>query len=181
MLTIIRNASICVRLKCILHNNFVARRRPYPCWSVSYPTWMLECLLHKVWKMIPMTICWTTWKDRKLRIFEDREMSFQDLKFYSLRTWYTWSQILRSGINLTILDFVDNIIHESLRAWFFFWFALLYMGRSPGLYQCKFCLLIKKGYLTCMFSQTRLFSEKECTFFGPEWSVKCPSPCLSSI
>ena len=56
-------------------------------------------------------------------------MSFSEVKLYFFRTLYSWSQVLDSGTNKT-MDFVDNIMHESLRA--FFWkggkLPLLYMG-----------------------------------------------------
>ena len=54
-----------------------------------------------------------TWKGRNWRILEDKEMSFQDFKLYFWRTSYSWIHVLNGGTNLTILDFVDNIMHRA--------------------------------------------------------------------
>jgi len=44
---------------------------------------------------------------------------------------YSWSQVLNGGSTVSLLDFVDKIMFESLRAWFFLYLPLLYMGRTP--------------------------------------------------
>jgi len=32
------------------------------------------------WSMVPLAIWWVTWKDKNSRIFEDKVLSFQDLR-----------------------------------------------------------------------------------------------------
>lgn len=43
-------------------------------------------------------------------------MSYQKFKLYFLRLLYSWILVLDGGKNLSFLDFVDNVMHESLRA-----------------------------------------------------------------
>ena len=71
---------------------------------------MKKCWGFGVWKMIPLAIWWTTWKERNQRIFEGLYMSFQDFKLYFLRILYGWCHVLDGGTNLTFLDFVDKIM-----------------------------------------------------------------------
>jgi len=54
--------------------------------------WLLE-----IWKMIPLAIWWSTWKERNHKIFEDKARSYQEFKIYFLRTLYSWSQVLDDG------------------------------------------------------------------------------------
>ena len=46
---------------------------------------------------------------RNRRIFKGICLSFQDFKLYLLRILYNWSHALDGDVNLTLLDFVDNI------------------------------------------------------------------------
>ena len=66
--------------------------------------------------MVPLAIWWATWKERNLRIFDDKVSLFQDFKLYFLRLLYSWSVRLSGNKNLTFLAFVDCIMDESLRA-----------------------------------------------------------------
>jgi len=62
-----------------------------------------------IWKMIPLAIWWSTWKERNQRIFEGKARFYQKFKLYFLRTLYSWSQVLDDGTNLNLLSFVDKI------------------------------------------------------------------------
>ena len=42
-----------------------------------------------IWKMIPLAIWWSTWKERNQRIFAGKARSYQDFKLYFLRTLYS--------------------------------------------------------------------------------------------
>jgi len=59
---------------------------------------------------------WCTWKERNRWIFDDKASSTQDFKLYFLGTLYSWSQVIDGGSKVSLLDFVDKIMHESLRA-----------------------------------------------------------------
>jgi len=87
-------------------------------------------------------------------IFESRVLSIQDFKLSYLGLLYTWSQVLVGGFNLSLLDFVDKIMHESLRAWCFC-ICLFCKWVSPlwCLFNIFLWLLIKKKvYSTCTCS-----------------------------
>ena len=51
----------------------------------------------------------------ELWIFEGQDSSTQNFKFCFLETLYNWSQVLDGGFKASLLDFVDNIMHERLR------------------------------------------------------------------
>ena len=72
---------------------------------------------HGIWKLVPLTIWWCTWKESNQRIFEGKASSLQDCKLYFLRLLYSWSQVLDGSSSMSSLDFVDKTIHESLKAW----------------------------------------------------------------
>jgi len=63
-----------------------------------------------------MVVRWCTWKERNQQIFGGKVSSIQDFKFYFLGTLYSWSLVLDEGLKLSLLDFVDKIMHERLRA-----------------------------------------------------------------
>jgi len=46
-------------------------------------TWVIG-----VWKFMPLTIWWRTWKERNCRIFADKARSIQDFKLYFWKTLY---------------------------------------------------------------------------------------------
>ena len=48
-------------------------------------------------------------------IFEGIYSSIRDLKLYFLGTLYSWSPMLDGGSKVSLVDFVDYIMHESLR------------------------------------------------------------------
>ena len=83
---------------------------------VAWRRRLKKCWVHEVWKLIPLAIWWCTWKERNRRIFEDKALSFQDFNLYFLETLYSWSQVLNGGLNVSLLDFVDKIMYESLQA-----------------------------------------------------------------
>jgi len=63
-----------------------------------------------------MAIWWCTWKERNRQIFDDKALSIQDFVLYFLGALYSWSQVLNGGSKVSLLDFVDKIMYESLRA-----------------------------------------------------------------
>ena len=67
-----------------------------------------------VWKLTPLAISWSTWKERNGWIFKSKAKPIQDFNVYFLRTLYSWSQVPSHG---TMMSFLDMIIVESLRAW----------------------------------------------------------------
>jgi len=72
--------------------------------------------LKKSWKFGPLDIWQFTLKERIRQIFEGKASSHMDFKLYFLRMWYSWSQVLDDGSKVSFLDFVDKIMHGSLKA-----------------------------------------------------------------
>jgi len=83
---------------------------------VAWRTRLKKCWVHGIWKLIPIAIWWCTWKERNRWIFDDKALSFQDFKLYFLGTLYSWSQVLNGGSTVSLLDFFDKIMFESLPA-----------------------------------------------------------------
>jgi len=69
-----------------------------------------KCPTLSVWNLMPLAIWWSVWKERNRRIFEGKELSLLNFKFYFLRILYGWSQDLDDSANLTFVDFVDNLM-----------------------------------------------------------------------
>jgi len=55
-------------------------------------------------------------KERNRRIFKGKILSIQDFKLSFLGILNSWSHVPIGGFNLSLLDFVDKIMYESLRA-----------------------------------------------------------------
>ena len=98
---------------------------------VAWRRRLKKCWVHGIWKLIPIAIWWCMWKERNHRIFDNKALSLQDLKLYVLGTLYSWSQVLKRSSTVSLLDFVDKIMFESLWAWWFLYLPLLYMGVIP--------------------------------------------------
>ena len=93
------------------------------------------------------------------RIFEGKASSLQDFKLYFLRMLYSWSQVLDGGSKMSLLDFIDKITQESLRAWCFFGFA-------PFVHGCQsapWCLL----YITILITYKKKHSVWHLVVFQP--------------
>jgi len=50
------------------------------------------------------------------KIKKSLALSLQDFKLYFVRILHSWSHALDGGRNMWFLNFVENIMHESLRA-----------------------------------------------------------------
>ena len=74
-----------------------------------------RCILG-IWKLVPLTMWWCSWKARSRWIFEGKALSHQNFTLFFLRMLYSWSQVLDCCTKVPLLDFVDKIIHKSLRA-----------------------------------------------------------------
>ena len=77
---------------------------------VAWKRRMKKGLAFGVWKLIPLAIWWSVWKERNRRIFEGQDLSLHDFKHYFLRILYSWSRALDESANLTFVDFVDNLL-----------------------------------------------------------------------
>jgi len=69
-----------------------------------------KCLAFGIWKLIPLAIWWSTWKERNRKIFEGKDLSLHDFRLYFLKILYSWSQALDGGANTTFVDFLDNLM-----------------------------------------------------------------------
>ena len=55
-------------------------------------------------------------EDMNSRVFEVKALFSKVFKLNCLRILSNWSHVFNGGRNIYFLDFVDNIMHESLRA-----------------------------------------------------------------
>jgi len=125
------------------------RRRPKKGW------------VHGIWKLIPLSIWWCTWKERNRQIFEGKSLSFQNFKLSFLGLLYIWSHVVNGSLNLTFLDFIDKIMLESSRAWSFCncpfckWLSPLWW-----LFYITHLFTYQKKYFHTFRSSTRLYHLK---------------------
>jgi len=82
-------------------------------------------------EVVPLAIWWYAGKERNWRIFDDKASSIQNFKFYFLGTLSSWSQVINGGPKMSLLDFVDKTLHESLRAWWFLYLPFCVYVSAP--------------------------------------------------
>lgn len=66
------------------------------------------------WRMIPGFLV-DCLEGKEPMYFQDKEI-FRDFKFYLLSTLYSRRQVFQGSTKFDFLEFVDNIMHKSLRA-----------------------------------------------------------------
>ena len=57
----------------------------------SWPSIRGRQPIRAMWKMIPICILWSLWRERNERTFEDKERSIEELKFLFFRTLCNWA------------------------------------------------------------------------------------------
>jgi hypothetical protein len=59
-----------------------------------------------VWKMVPICLFWTLWRERNNRCFENLENSMEDILASMLNTLYMWTAAYLAPFPLTYADFL---------------------------------------------------------------------------
>lgn len=59
-----------------------------------------------VWKMVPSCLMWCLWRERNDRIFEDKEMTFEELRTFFFYSLYTWSVGFLTPLVISFHDFI---------------------------------------------------------------------------
>ncbi|KAG2707779.1 hypothetical protein I3760_05G162800 [Carya illinoinensis] len=73
----------------------------------SWPSIRGRQSIKAMWKMIPICILWSLWRERNDRTFEDKERSIEELKFLVFRTLYSWAFAVDFN-GLTFRDFLAS-------------------------------------------------------------------------
>ena len=61
----------------------------------------------KAWKVAPLCIFWSIWKERNGRAFEDRESSDQTIQSSFLYIFWDWVRVYMGDSVTSLIDFVD--------------------------------------------------------------------------
>jgi hypothetical protein len=62
-----------------------------------------------VWKMVPICIFWTIWRERNNRSFEDLESSMEEILASLLYSLYSWTAAYLSPLSLCYVDFLSRL------------------------------------------------------------------------
>ena len=60
-----------------------------------------------VWKMVPICIFWSIWRERNNRCFEDLECSMEEILAYLLYSLYSWTMAYLSPLSVSYVDFLS--------------------------------------------------------------------------
>jgi hypothetical protein len=66
-----------------------------------------------VWKMVPICIFWTIWRERNIRHFEDLESSMEDILASLLHSLYLWTVAYLAPMSLSYVDFLTYFSFSS--------------------------------------------------------------------
>ena len=61
----------------------------------------------KAWKVAPLCLFWTLWRERNRRAFHNYESIDQAIKNYFLHLFWDWVRLSIEDGSLSLLDFVD--------------------------------------------------------------------------
>ena len=63
--------------------------------------------MEKAWRVAPICLIWTIWKERNRRALDDIERNDQDIKSIFLYTFVNWARVYIEEHTLYLIDFVD--------------------------------------------------------------------------
>jgi hypothetical protein len=66
-----------------------------------------------VWKMVPICIFWSIWRERNNRCFEDLESSLEEILASLLYSLYSWTAAYLSPLSLSYADFLSRFSFSS--------------------------------------------------------------------
>jgi hypothetical protein len=77
------------------------------CW------WTCERMSVVLWKMVPICLFWTIWREKNNRNFEDLERSLEDILSSFLQTLYLWTVAYLSLLLISYADFLARFSFSS--------------------------------------------------------------------
>ena len=66
-----------------------------------------------IWKIVPIYIFWTIWRERNNRCFEDLESSMEEILASLLYSLYLWTAAYLSPLSLSYTDFLSHFSFSS--------------------------------------------------------------------
>jgi hypothetical protein len=66
-----------------------------------------------VWKMVPICIFWSIWRERNNRCFEDLECSMEEILASLLYSLYSWTVAYLSPLSISYADFLSRFSFSS--------------------------------------------------------------------
>jgi hypothetical protein len=61
----------------------------------------------QTWRMVPLCVMWSIWRERNARNFEDCKLGILELKKRVIQTPFSWSVMWHSPQVATLADFLD--------------------------------------------------------------------------
>ena len=74
---------------------------------LSWNSCLVDKKRKKAWKVAPLCIFWSIWKERNGRAFEDRESSDQTIQSSFLYIFWDWVRVYMGDSVTSLIDFVD--------------------------------------------------------------------------
>jgi hypothetical protein len=68
----------------------------------------------EVWRMAPLCLMWTIWRERNFRCFEDKELTMAEISTRFLTVLYQWAGVLNIPQVSSMSQFVDFCSYFSL-------------------------------------------------------------------
>ena len=66
-----------------------------------------------VWKMVPICIFWSIWRERNNRSFEDLKSSLEEILVSLLYSLYSWTAAYLSVLSFSYADFLSHFSFSS--------------------------------------------------------------------
>jgi len=60
-----------------------------------------------VWRIAPLCLMWSIWRERNARCLEDREKTKEELKNILIKSLFSWTEVYNISHSFNVFEFVD--------------------------------------------------------------------------